>query len=262
MADKAQFFLLGTSSAPPMAKRDNTSLLVRLGGELTLIDCSASPMQKILRLGLDPMDLKRVIVTHAHVDHVYGFPSLLHSLWTYRPPRREPLSVLAPPESCTLLEELARLFDFRREGKLPFELRIEELDLWEKHLAVEAETYRVTVSPVSHGDAEVVALRFEDSSGRSLAYSSDTEPCESLVHLALEADTLVMEATRAPGEDLRGHSSGEEAGEIAARARAKRLILVHIAAKTPDEEECLLQRAQKTFGPGVEIGREMIPYTL
>ena len=262
MADRTQFFLLGTSSARPMAKRDNTSLLVRLGGELTLIDCSASPIQKILRLGLDPVDLKRVIVTHAHVDHTYGFPSLLHSLSTYRPTRQEPLWVLAPPESCTLLEELARLFDFRKKKKLPFELRIEELDLREKHLAVEAETYRVTVSPVSHGDAEVTALRFEDSSGRSLAYSSDTAPCESLVRLALEADTLVMEATRAPGEDLRGHSSGEEAGELAAQARAKRLILVHITAKTPDEEKSLLQDAQKTFGPGVEIGREMVPYDL
>ena len=262
MVDRVQFFLLGTSSARPMANRDNTSLLLRRGGDLLLVDCSASPVQKILRLGLNPLNLKRVLVTHGHVDHVYGFPSLLHSLWTYRPRRREPLLVLAPPETCILLEELARLFDFRREGKLPFELRIEALSLREKHLAVEEEAYRVIVSPVSHAGAEVVALRFEDSFGRSLAYSSDTEPCESLVRLALGVDTLVMEATRAPGEDLRGHSTGEEAGELAARARVGRLILVHLLAQTPQEEESLLQMAQKAFGPRVEIGKEMVPYDL
>lgn len=262
MASKIHFFLLGTSSARPVANRDNTSLLLRLGSELLLIDCPGSPVQKVLRLGLDPLALKRVIVTHGHVDHVYGFPSLLHSLWLYRPRRREPLSVLAPPETCVLLEELARLFDFRREGKLPFDLRIEGLDLKENLLAAEERDYRIRTSPVSHGDVEVLALRFEDASGRSLVYSSDTEPCESLVRLAQGADALVMEATRAPGEDLGGHSTGEEAGGLAAQARVKRLILVHLLAGGPKEEESLLQAARKAFGPRVEIGQEMVPYEL
>jgi ribonuclease Z len=58
---------------------------------------------------------------------------------------------------------------------------------------------------------------------KTLAYSCDTEPCEQTVHLAGGADILIHEA----GGASYGHSSAEQAGEIATRAEVGKLYLIH-----------------------------------
>ncbi len=37
-------------------------------------------VHKLARRGVAPADLRRVILTHNHVDHVYGLPHLIHAL--------------------------------------------------------------------------------------------------------------------------------------------------------------------------------------
>ena len=93
--------ILGASSARPSPNRDHSSMVVDFGGDLTLVDCSANPIGKILRLGLDPFEVGRVLVTHAHPDHTYGFPSVIYSLMTHPPIRTKPLAVHAPKRPWT-----------------------------------------------------------------------------------------------------------------------------------------------------------------
>ena len=71
------FAFLGTSAAVPSVDRDTTSLVFVGAGESVLIDCGSSPVQKLLRAGVDPATLVRVIITHMHADHAYGLPSLV-----------------------------------------------------------------------------------------------------------------------------------------------------------------------------------------
>src|SRR5574339_1060776 len=59
--------------------------------------------------------------------------------------------------------------------------------------------------------------------GKILAYSCDTEPCEQTVRLADGVDILIHEA----GGAVFGHSSAEQAGEIATRAEVGKLYLIH-----------------------------------
>lgn len=248
-----------------MPYRDNTSLVVEVGGELTLVDCSANPVAKVLRLGLDPLRLSRVVVTHAHPDHTYGFPSLIHSLKTHRPARTQPLRLYAPKEALDLLLGLSRLygFDDPLRPPPPFDVSFHETPLREEHLLVDAGDYRIRTTPVVHKRREVVAVRFDDGrSGRSLTYSADTEPCPALERLAAGTDLLIMEATRPREERLAGHSSAAEAGELAARAGAKRLLLIHVLAENPREESELTADAAKAFGGPVEIAEDMESYPL
>ncbi|MFQ5913313.1 MAG: MBL fold metallo-hydrolase [Nitrospinota bacterium] len=259
----ARVHVLGTSSARPMPNRDHTSLVVDFGGDLTLVDCSANPIGKILRLGLDPLRLGRVVVTHDHPDHTYGFPSVIHSLRTYRPLRREPLAICAPKETVGLLLRLWRAYDFGEPGdNLRFQVSFQEIPLSEEHLLIDGGDYRIRTTPVSHSDHEVVALRFDDGrSGKAMTYSSDTEPCPALERLAAGTDLFIMEATRRGGENLAGHSTGEEAGDLAARAGADRLLLVHVLAGNPSEEAELTAAAAKAFGGPVEIAQDMKTYS-
>jgi ribonuclease Z len=91
----------------------------------------------------------------------------------------------------------------------------------------------VTSTPVIHGHNDTLAFRFDDgNTGGSLVYSADTEPCDSLIRLAAAADLLLHEAT---GDDA-GHSSPQEAAEVARQAGVGRLALIHYPVRGVDLE--------------------------
>ena len=76
----AEICFLGTGGWVPTPQRDNTSVLLRAGGNLTLIDCPGSVVAKIRTLGFDPRRVSTILFTHIHPDHIYGLPSFIHSL--------------------------------------------------------------------------------------------------------------------------------------------------------------------------------------
>src|SRR5262249_60583846 len=91
VASRLAFACLGSSGAVPSAERDTTALAVRAGGTVCLIDVGGSPVQKLRRVAVDPVDLAAVVVTHTHPDHVYGLPALVQNLIILG--RRAPLPV-------------------------------------------------------------------------------------------------------------------------------------------------------------------------
>src|SRR5262249_60466184 len=56
VASRLAFACLGSSGAVPSAERDTTALAVRAGGTVCLIDVGGSPVQKLRRVGGDPVD--------------------------------------------------------------------------------------------------------------------------------------------------------------------------------------------------------------
>lgn len=81
--------------------------------------------------------------------------------------------------------------------------------------------------------------------GRKVVYTGDTRPTDSVVNAASGADLLIHDATftdeHADRARETAHSTAREAGEIAARAGAKRLALTHISSRytgrAPGHEE-------------------------
>src|SRR5918996_5153246 len=72
-----------------------TSFHVRADASTFLIDCGASTLIGMRRLGLEPNDIDTVFVTHLHGDHVGGLPWLLVD-GIYASKRTRPLQVTGP----------------------------------------------------------------------------------------------------------------------------------------------------------------------
>jgi ribonuclease Z len=86
-----------------------------------------------------------------------------------------------------------------------------------------------------------------------LAYSCDTEPCEQTVRLADGADILIHEA----GGASYGHSSAEQAGEIATRAEVGKLYLIHYPTGR-FAKDGLIAEASKTYKGEVIIAKDFM----
>jgi ribonuclease Z len=79
-----ELVFLGTAAAVPSADRGLPALLVTAGSQRFLIDCGEGTQRQLIRAGRGFRGLQRVLLTHAHLDHVMGLAGLLATLALFR----------------------------------------------------------------------------------------------------------------------------------------------------------------------------------
>lgn len=243
-----RMILLGAGTAVPDQDRENTHMVWEAPDGLLLVDAGGSTYQRLLRAGLDPLRLRGVLLTHVHADHINGFAVLLFQLSLVG--FQGSLRVYGNLPTLELVQRVVAAFELDRH-QVPVEWVVvrggEELPLGDA-------SYRVQLADTVHS-VPCLALRFEDRSGRALVYSADTEPCDSVQTLAQGAAVLIHEATT--GQPFPGHTTPRQAGQVAARAGAERLVLVHFSPRwTMSAAQAIEEVRAGGFAGDVEIGRE------
>ena len=99
--------------------------------------------------------------------------------------------------------------------------------------------------------------------GRRIVYTGDTRPSQKIIEFARGADVLIHDATLGPefeeeaAED--GHSTVNQAAEVALKAGVKRLYLFHISPRYEGNEDALLLEARKIF-PESYLAEDLLKY--
>ena len=96
--------------------------------------------------------------------------------------------------------------------------------------------------------------------GRKVVYTGDTRPVDATVEAAENADLLIHDATFAADNADRArstaHSTGGEAGDIAARAGVDRLALTHISSRYGADASPIKREAEAEFGGEVLLASD------
>ncbi|WP_448516023.1 MBL fold metallo-hydrolase [Pseudothermotoga sp.] len=240
-----RILFLGTSAAVSSVKRDNTSLLI----DDVLIDCPGNVFGKMIKAGYNPLKLRTIIITHRHIDHSYGLPSLLEMLRLSG--KKEPIKVFINEDFFLEMRQLLNMYGLIRE-----DFSLDLIPLQENHVLFE-DSLKIETFAVKHSVPNF-GLRFSTSSV-CVVYTSDTEPCEEVIEQAKNADLLIHEATCAETVTGRkeGHSCVEDAARIAKQAGVKNLCLVHLGLEL-EEHLCELTReVEEIFN-----GRIIVPEDL
>lgn len=216
---------LGGSAAIPNAGAGCAGFLVEEGETRLVLDLGPGTLAE-LRRHVDLADVDAVVITHMHVDHVLDVVALRHGLAFKPEPRPTPLPVWLPPGGEALLRAaLAPLEGWTAAGRFDEAVALREYAS-DRPLPVGELT--LTFQPTVH-DVPCWAVRVQGG-GAAVVYGADGGPGSDLAGFARGADLLIAEATLTVGDDDpgRGSLTAVEAGELASRAGARRLLLTHL----------------------------------
>jgi ribonuclease Z len=222
---------LGTSAAVPTADRGYTSLVISDGQMGMLIDCGAIVFQAMLRANVPAQSITDLFITHAHIDHVGGLPSLLECFRLSG--RRSPLRVWVLPETLTVVNDLLKTFAFEIPLPLPFDIQMKCLEGDGACPPIGNASF--SFIPVQHSIPTAgLKLSFPRSDGTTwtVVYSSDTKPFKALETFAQDCNLLILECTflgsKGSAAEHTGHMTARQAGQLAQSVRAGALALVHL----------------------------------
>ena len=233
-----QLTVLGCAGTFPGPDSPCSSYLVEYDGFRLVVDMGAGSLGQ-LQKHIDLLDVDAVYISHLHADHCIDLVAYSYAR-RYHPGGVPPRLPVYGPEGtagriCGAFENppihgLLDVFDFR-------EVAVG---------TVQIGPLSVTSTRSNH-PIECHALRIE-AGGRSMAYSADTGSCVGLVELARDVDLFLCEASWQDSADNPSgvHLSGREAGEHAARAGAKRLLLTHLVAWS--DGEAIEAEARAAYG--------------
>jgi ribonuclease Z len=256
----ARVIFLGTASALPSATQDNTSLLFESNGHYLMIDCSGTPYRKLLALDIPTEKLDHVLITHHHIDHCYGLPSLIECLWIQG--REVPLHIYALKSALEVIGPLLDLWHLRDRSFRSFPIVLHPISGRENELVFDDGNFTVHTTPTVHA-VPSVATKVTFPSNTNFVYSSDTAPCKELIHFAKGADNFLLECTFCTEDielsELSRHTHSLEFSEMAAQVKAKHTLLIHHSDVTSCPHTRILSEIKETgnYPAKVTIPREL-----
>ncbi len=204
----------------------------RTGAGPLLLDCGATSLSALKRLGIDPSAIGTVFVSHLHGDHFGGLPFLILDGQFAR--RTAPLTVAGPPGTGRrLTEAMECLFPGSSAASRHFSVDIVELDP-AATATVSAIAVR-TWQAVHPSGAPALLLRL-GLAGKSIAYTGDTAWTDCLVDAAAGADLLIAEAYYRT-KVIPYHLGQADLEANRNRLTAKRIILTHMSADVLDHQD-------------------------
>ena len=201
-------------SEDPRDKRLRVSVLIEHQDKKVLVDTSIDFRQQALRAGIRHLDA--VLITHCHVDHVFGLDDIRPLNFRYGA-----MGVYANNVAWT---DLRRIFKYIFEpthfgGGLPQLIphTVESLAPF-----CIGEDLEITPIEVIHGELPVIAYRFND-----FAYATDLKVIPpSSMNALRDLDVLVLDCVR-----IKPHSTHlclEEALALIEDLKPKRAFLTHL----------------------------------
>ncbi|MEM2218383.1 MAG: MBL fold metallo-hydrolase, partial [Thermofilaceae archaeon] len=207
-----QIAILGSAGSAPWAHKNLPSVFI----DGTLFDCGEGVTRALAELDL--LDkVERVFLTHMHMDHVSGLPTLLQ-LYALSGIKDE-VSIIVPLSCKDKL--LTFLNSLHVAGKL-------KLNIYEIH--ADESLGSVKACKALHS-TEALAYKIF-ASNEKIVYTGDTAPCSEVLELSRGCSVIIHESTLPPEKEelvkVLGHSTPRDAGRVAEDAGAKTLVLFHL----------------------------------
>ncbi len=295
MASTIRIIFFGTGGSWPSPERNVMSIGVQVDSEILLFDCGEGTQRQMMKTNMSFMKIKRIFITHYHGDHFLGLAGLIQTmvlndreeeLEIYGPPGT--INILTKYLSIGYysLSFPVKLYEINPPAKIDFGgyevcairaahpvpslsycLKEKDMPRIDKN---KADSFGLSSEVIEiirqEGEIEYGGrkIRIEDIAGgirwgRKIVYSGDTKPYDEFIEFAKDADVLIHEATVDSSLEEKanqyGHSSARQAAEIAHKANARYLFLVHISSRYKNPKP--LEDEARAIFPNSKVPRDL-----
>ena len=136
--------ILGSSAAMPTVDKHHSAQILNVSEQFYLIDCGEGTQNRLMKLGINPLKISCIFISHLHGDHIYGLFPLISTMSLMG--RRTKLKIFAPRPFDEILENHKRYFDIGTG----FELEYCEVRTREHSLIFENKVMEVYSLPLRH----------------------------------------------------------------------------------------------------------------
>ncbi|MBD3318579.1 ribonuclease Z [Candidatus Woesearchaeota archaeon] len=292
--------ILGTSCSIPTKERNTSGYFLRIKNHGILFDCGEGTQRQMKLAGLKLSKITIICITHWHGDHVLGLGGLLQSiqgldhvdtLKIFGPQgTKQYFAHLFDSLSFDLkisldIHEITSGIFYENETfyleTLPMKHNIPcqgysliEKDKRRIHIKT-LETLGIPAGPlvgklqrgeqITHKGKTVrpeQVSRLEK--GKKFCYITDTLPNNNAITLANDADLLLSECVYDHSMKAKArqhhHLTAQQAGHIASKANAKKLVLTHFSARY--KETSLLEQDARAVFDNVISAEDFMTFTL
>ena len=219
--------ILGSGTCVPSLKRSSCSVLMEMGGARLVFDMGIGTMRRLLESGITIGEVSHIFFSHLHPDHT---GELVNFLFASKYPegsrRRDRGRITAAAGFMDFYEGLRDVY-----GQW-MELEEGIVDIIEMSNSmpdsIQLDFAVVNTLPMAHIESSI-GYRVTTPDNISIVYTGDTNYCENVVRLAMDADLLICESAFPDDLKADGHLTPSLAGRIASEARVKNLVLTHFS---------------------------------
>lgn len=139
-----EIVFLGTSSAAPSIHRGLSAAVVLAGEHRFLVDCGEGTQRQLLRSGIGFKKLTKILLTHAHLDHILGVGGLVSTFTRWE--RIERLDIWGGKPALERIHALIYDVVLRNEKPgVPI-----HLNLVEPGILFQGKQFTISAFPVQH----------------------------------------------------------------------------------------------------------------
>jgi ribonuclease Z len=244
-----QLVFLGTAAGMPIAS-SSTSILVEDDSAKLLLDVSGG--HNILRAfheaGKDPRGVERIFISHYDSDHVLGIVPLVR---LFQHGQRHPRTVYCSKDTLAAIEAIFTHTAHRQFAVAREDLRFEVVAGGD-HRAFS--DWKLSFFDLDSTKTPQLGCSVTFADGKKLSYLGDEPLRDNCLSCVENSDVLLHEAFCTSDEVERfkpyekHHGTAKEAGQNAAKAHAKTLVLFHM------EDETLATRKTKYLADATSSG--------
>ena len=273
-----RLIVLGSGTPVPDPERAGPAYAVTYGTRVFLFDAGAGVMRRVAAAGVPIDGFTAVFLTHLHSDHTLGLPDVIHTTWVMG--RSKPTPVIGPPGTAKMVEHIQsawaediaqRTEGLERGRRGGHVVAVRET---EGGVVYDSAGIRIRAIRVHHGSWPVSFAFRIDAPDRSIVLGGDAAPSPALEEAARGVDVLVHEVydsrrvapENRPGGELwpqylrEFHTSDEELGALAARAKPRQLVLTHVLRMGGPMDEVVAGVRRGGFAGALVVAKDLDRY--
>ncbi len=243
-----EIIVLGSGGFIPTKKQKSSSYLLKHRGDYFLLDCGCGGIQRLIELKFDWTKINHIFISHFHIDHINDLLVLLHSQVTSR---RKTLKIFGP-------KNIKRIGDFIRKelsGSIT-PPRFIFNNITSKKIRIK--NLKIEIIPVKHHELmPSIAYKFI-ADDKTTVYSGDLGPMvdkNKFIKFCKNADLLIADSGGNPNKPGGDHLNPKEVGELAQKARVKKLILTH---QIVNLEKTIINNCKKSYSGEIIVAKDLM----